>query len=68
MQKKKYCSRIIKNIYCNNISTLLMQYIFFYIKKAITTCVVLGDEYIDGDFGCGVLQVVKGVITHCKFS
>jgi hypothetical protein len=45
-----------------------MRYIFFYIKKAATTCVVLGDEYIDGDFGCGVLQVVKGVITHCKFS
>lgn len=45
-----------KNVYCSNTSTLLMQYIFFYIKKA-TTCVVLGDKYIDGDFGYGVLQV-----------
>jgi hypothetical protein len=35
-----------------------MQYIFFYIKKKIATkSVVLEDEYIDGDFGCGVLKV-----------
>jgi hypothetical protein len=34
-----------------------MQYMFFYIKKVTTTCVVLGDKYIGGDFGYGVLQV-----------
>jgi hypothetical protein len=55
--KNRYIVLILsKKIYCSNISTLLMQYIFFYIKKA-TTCVVLGDKYIDGDFGYGVLQV-----------
>ncbi len=45
-----------KQIYCTNTSTLLMQYIFFYIKKFVT-CVVLGDKYIDGDFGCGSVGI-----------
>jgi hypothetical protein len=30
-----------------------MQYIFYILKKTTTTCVVLGDKYIDGNFGCG---------------
>ncbi len=72
-KKLKLCKKIkipiilSKKIYCSNISTLPMQFFFFYIRKT-TTCVVLGDEDIDGNFGCGVLQVVKGVIIHCKFS
>jgi hypothetical protein len=60
VEKKIYakiniCSSIIKKVYCSNLSTLLMQYMFFYVKKVTTTCVVLGEKYTHGDFGYGVL-------------
>ncbi len=34
-----------------------MSLCFYILKKTATTCVVLGDKYIDGNFGCGSVGI-----------
>lgn len=52
--KNRYIEQYHQYIYINSFDAI---YLFLHKKKVATKCVSLEDEYIDGDFGCGVLKV-----------